>query len=79
MYKYTLYKSAPDAPKLYALQENNSASVFYSLSSVLYFIGDKIYDDSFKYEIKPSLKENDRLKSFQDVALNHVIEKGKPR
>ena len=42
-------------------------------------IGDKISADHFKDEIAPSLKANNRLKFDQDVALNHVREKGKPR
>ena len=50
-----------------------------SLSSEFYFIGNKIAADCFKDEITPSLKANDRLKFAQDMALNNVIEKGKPR
>ena len=34
---------------------------------------------SFKYEITPSLKENDRLKISQYTALNNAREKGKTR
>ena len=48
-----------------------------SLSSEFYFIGDKFYADFLQDENTPSLKENDRLKLYQDVALNHVTEKGK--
>ena len=51
--------------------------MFCSLSYALFFIGYKIYADRFKDEIKPSLKENDRLKFAHDVTLNHVREKGK--
>ena len=47
--------------------------------SSFYFIGDKIAADCFKDEITPSLKSNDRLKFSQDVLLNHVIDKVKPR
>ena len=53
--------------------------MLYSLSSIFFFIGDKISADSLKDEITPSLKANDRLKFDQDVAFNCVIEKGKPR
>ena len=42
-------------------------------------ICDKIDADHFEYEITPLLKENDRLKFSQDVALNPVIEKEKPQ
>ena len=48
-----------------------------SLSSAFYFIGDKISADCFGDNNTLSLKENDRLKFTQDLALNHVIEKGK--
>ena len=47
-----------------------------SLSYSFYFVGDKIDDDCFKDEITPSLKSNDRLKFFQDVAMNHLRYKG---
>ena len=53
--------------------------MFYSLLSVLFFIGDKISSDRLKDEIIPSIKENDRPKLSQDVALNHVREKLKPQ
>ena len=51
----------------------------FSLSSVFYFIGDKIAADIFEYEITPSLKANDGIKFSQDLILNHVIDKGKPQ
>ena len=72
-------KSVPDYPKLYIFQENNSACVFYLLSSEFYFIGDTIYSDSSKKEIAPLLKVNATLKFSQDAALNNVREKGKPQ
>ena len=53
--------------------------MFCSLSSVFYSIGDKIDADCFKYEIIPLVKANDRIKFDQDVTLNHVREKVKPR
>ena len=56
---------------------NNSACVFCSFSYSFYFIGDKRFAGYFKDEIRPSLKANDRLKFSQDVALDHVREKGK--
>ena len=49
------------------------------MSSVYYVIVDKIAADSFKDEITPWLKANDRLKFSQDVALNNAREKGKPQ
>ena len=51
--------------------------MFCTFSYSFYFIGDKIVADLFKDEIRPSLKENDRIKFAQDVALNNVREKGK--
>ena len=51
----------------------------FSLSSVFYFIGDKIAADIFEYEITPSLKANDRIQFDKGVVLNHVQEKGKPQ
>ena len=53
--------------------------MFCTLFDELYFIDDEIAADRFKDEITPSLKENDRIKFAQDMALNHVREKGKPR
>ena len=52
---------------------------FFSFSSTLEFIGDKIAAGYFKDKITPSLKENDRLKFSQDVALNNVRDKVEPR
>ena len=72
-------KSVLDAPKLYGLQENKSACVFCSFKSTFYFICDKIYADNLKYEITSSLKANNRLKFYQDLAFNRVINKGKLR
>ena len=72
-------KSLPDAPKWYVLQKNKSACVFCSLSYNFYFIGDKVADGYFKDEIIPSLKASNRLKFAQDVALNRVRDKEKPR
>ena len=43
-----------------------------SLSSVFYFIGDKISAHCLKDDIKPSLRANSRLKYALDVALNLV-------
>ena len=51
--------------------------MLYSLSYSFYLIGGKISADHFKDGITPSLKANDKLKFAQDVALNHVIDKGK--
>ena len=35
-------------------------------------VGEIISADCFKYEITPSLKENDRLKFHQNTEMNHV-------
>ena len=70
-------KSAPDAQKLYDLQENMSACVLFSLSSKFYLICDKDSADIFKDEFTPSLKAYISFKFSQDVTLNHVREKGK--
>ena len=59
------------------LQENKSACVLSSLSSALFFIGDKIAVDWFKDEMIPSLKAKNRLKFPEDLALNCGREKGK--
>ena len=64
---------------MYVVYKNKSACLFCSFSSEFYFIGDKSSADHFKYKITPSLKENDRLKLAQDVALKRVREKGKPQ
>ena len=72
-------KSIPDATKLYVLQENKSACLFFSLLYAFYFIDDKIAVYWFKDEITPSLKTNDRLNFSQYVSLNCVREKGKLR
>ena len=74
--RHMINKSVLDAPKLYVLQENKSACVFCSLSSALFFIGDKIAADCFKDKITPLLKANDTLKFSQEVALNHERKKG---
>ena len=50
--------------------------MFCSLSSIFYFVADKISADCFKDEIKPSLKENYRLKYDQDVTMNSVKREG---
>ena len=76
--KYEIKKSVPGALKLYVLQEINNACVLFSLSSSFFFIGDKIDTDCFKYEIKPSLKSNYRIKFCRDVAMNRVRDQGKP-
>ena len=49
------------------------------MSSTFLFDGDKIAAGSFKDEITPLLKANDRLKFAQYVAMNHVREKIKPQ
>ena len=49
------------------------------MSSTFYFISDKIAADNFKDGMTPSLKANYGLKFAQDVALNRVREKVKPR
>ena len=53
--------------------------MFYSLSYAILFIGDKISSDRFKDKITHLLKAHDRLKFAQDVALNCVQKKVKPR
>ena len=53
--------------------------MFFSISSIFFFIVNKISADNFKNEITPSLKANNGLKLDQYVALNRVREKGKPR
>ena len=58
-------KSLPYAPKLYVLQGVESDCVFCSLSSVFYFVGDKIASGYFKDEITPYLKANYRLEYSQ--------------
>ena len=50
-----------------------------SLLYEFFFVGDKISADNFKEKIIPSLKVNDRIKLAQDVAIDHVRDKGKPR
>ena len=52
--------------------------MFCSLSSVFYFIGDKIDVDHFKDEITPSLEVNDGFNFSQNVAFDHVRDKSKP-
>ena len=59
-------------------KENISSFDFCSLLFLFYLFGDEISADCFKDEITPSSKPNDRLKIAQDVALNHVRNKGKP-
>ena len=49
------------------------------MENSFYFIDDKIATDNFEDEITPSLKENDRIKFDQDVAMNLLREKRKPR
>ena len=53
--------------------------MFCAFSSLFYFIGDRISTEIFEDEITPSLKENDRLKFSQDVELNNMRKKVKPR
>ena len=50
-----------------------------SLSYEVYCIGDKIAPYRFKDEITRLLKANYGLKFDEDVALNHIREKVKPR
>ena len=52
---------------------------FFSFLYSFFFIGNKFSADRFKDGITPSLKANDRLTFSQDVALNYVRDKGKPR
>ena len=73
--RHVINKILSGAPKLYVLQENNSACVLFSLSTVFDLIGDKISVDCFKDAITPSLKANVRIKFAQDMAMNHVREK----
>ena len=42
-------------------------------------MGDNIFDDNFRDTIIYLLLKNVRLKLSQDVTINHVKEKGKPR
>ena len=63
---------------LFVFQQKNSACVFYSFSSTFYLVGDKTAADCFKDEIKPFLKAKKMLELSQNVAMNHVREKGKP-
>ena len=58
-------------------RKNKSSCVLCSLSSAFYFIGDKIAADRVKYNIKPSLKSNNRFKFAQDVKTNCGRERGK--
>ena len=44
-----------------------------------FFVGEKVAADYFKDDIIPLLKIKSRLKFDQDVVLDHVREKGKPR
>ena len=60
------------------MHERKSDCVFCSLSSLFYFVGDKISDDNFKDEIKPSFKASEGLTFAQGVVMNHAREKGKP-
>ena len=53
--------------------------MFCFVSSSFDFIGDKISAVHFRDEITTLLKANYRLKISQDMALNHVRDKGKPR
>ena len=48
------------------------------LSYEFYFISNKFSDD-LKKKLHLLLKAHDTLKFVQDVALNHIIEKGKPQ
>ena len=64
---------------MYALQENNSYCVLWSFSSALFFIGNKIAADYFQDAITPYLKASNRFKFAQEVALNCVREKVKPK
>ena len=51
--RHMIKKSVPDAPNIYDLQENKSYGVFFLLSYVLYYIGDKITAGFFKIELHP--------------------------
>ena len=73
-----IIKSLPGDTKWYVLQEIKTACAFCLVSSNFFFVGDSFFADSFKDVIIPSLKANTRLKLAQDVAMNHVREKGKP-
>ena len=66
----------PGGPKLYVLQGRKSCCVLFSLSYYFNFFGGKISAGCFKDEITPSLKSNNRLKFYQDVAMNRAREKG---
>ena len=61
------------------MQLGNSVCLFCLFSSLFYFVGNKIAAYCFKYEITSSLKANYRIKCSQDVAMNDVREKEKPR
>ena len=69
-------KPASNAPKLYVLQGNKSAWLFWSLSSAFFLIGDKIAI-VLKDENIPSLKENGRLRFSTEVTVLHAREKVK--
>ena len=45
----------------------------------VFFIGETIAADNFKYEVTTSLKTNGSLKSAQDLSLNIVRGKGTPQ
>ena len=50
-----------------------------SFSSEIFFVVDKVAVDCFKDDIILSHKEKYKIKLYQDVTLNHMREKGKPR
>ena len=74
-----IIKPLTDFPKCRVIKERKSVCVFCSLSSVFFFIGDKVAADILKDEIIPLINAKDRLKFSQDVALNNFIVKGKPQ
>ena len=73
-----IIKLVSGALKLYLIQEINSVCVLL-ISIWIFFVGEKVVADCFKYDIITLLKSKYRIKFVQDVALNHVIEKGNPR
>ena len=63
----------------YIFQVINGTFVFCFLYSLSFFVVDKTTADCFKYAITPSLKINNRLKFYQNMAMDHVIDKVKLR
>ena len=52
--------------------------MFFSLSSTFYFIGNKIATEMFKEEIESLIKAKGRLRIYQNMAMNHVIDEVNP-